>query len=187
MALPTKIGENIYASNDGVFIYNEPDLNSEKFGNLITKGDITFNQDELIGSYAGETKGSFCNVSFSYTFRPAPLLPKVTKSYVGWVLLPQISTETVKKTDEKQKEQAKQAKLDGVLGQTNNSLTGNANTSTTTKLSTNLILIIVATLLAVLVGIIVFFRRKGNRNQQNGYVTINPQDLSQKPPLYRIK
>lgn len=103
--LPKQAGDPIYAAQDGIYIYKDADMNSDKLGNFVTKGDVMFTKDTFIGPWTGEKNGSFYEVTVQ--FRTKNLWPfNKTITVDGWVLGSQItnnSKEDVAK-DEKERE-----------------------------------------------------------------------------------
>lgn len=91
--LPTKMGDPLYAVQDGVYIFEKADINSSKLGNFYTKGDLIYAKNDFVGTYTGEKNGSFYQVTV--TFRTKNLWPfNRTITVNGWVLSNQITTDS---------------------------------------------------------------------------------------------
>ncbi|MBA4849503.1 hypothetical protein [Emticicia sp. BO119] len=167
--LPQTIGEDVYAAQDGVFVYKDANLDSEKLGNVFTGGDKVFNKNAFIGSYNGVKNGSFLQLTVSYQVKA--LFITSTKTVSAWVLGSQVTTEiqeTLIQQDEKKNEDLEKYLAD-ITGDadTKKSLSGSGSGegSGTSSLSTTNIVLGFALITAI--GLIIAGFVKRNSKAKN--------------------
>ncbi len=106
--LPTKIGESIYASANGVQVYTEPDINSDKQRTGDDGGVKSYNKDDLIGTYTGKIINGFYEVDAIIRYKDGIFNFRVkNRSFTVYVLDNQITS-----TSQQDLNDAKKAKDD---------------------------------------------------------------------------
>lgn len=158
--LPTKQGQSLYAAADGINVYHNPGLDSDKTGNFGTKGDLVFSKGSLLGTYTGERFGNFYEFNGNISIRVVPLFPKRNFTFTAWVLNTQVTTQSPSDVQDAQKA-ADDATFNDQLDKINGGGTSTtASSGTSTKSSNNMVLYIFGGLALLLGGAWLYMSRK---------------------------
>jgi hypothetical protein len=132
--LPTKAGDSVYANSNGVQVYTEPNINSDKQRTGDDGGIKSYNKGDLIGTYTGKTINGFYEVDAIIRYKDGAFNWRVkNRGFTVYVLDNQITSTSQQdlidakkqKDEEEYKKQLEAALGNGIDGRT----TGSGGTS----------------------------------------------------------
>lgn len=161
--LPTIQGDSIYASKDGVQIYESANMDSDKLRNSSNGGVLSYSKGDFLGNYTGVTIGNFYQIETVIRYKFGIFKWGVkNRNFTGFVLKNQITTqskEDLESEQKKQEEQNLQVQLDKISGSgADENLTASGKIPTTS--SNNTFLYVLGGLGLLLGGAYLWFTRK---------------------------
>lgn len=102
--LNTEKGKVLYAKNDGIFYYTEPDITKKQGKADRQQYDPTANIDNFVGKSTGQVNGDFVEVNWVNRYETHGLFGFKTGTnnddMVGWVLLSDVKNTTSEEDDQ---------------------------------------------------------------------------------------